>query len=403
MLPLKIALRYLLSRKSHAAVNIISAISMAGVAVATAAIVIVLSVFNGFGDLSAAHFRVVDPDLLITPTAGKVFAKADSLAARLEQLPQVAVAMPSLTERALIVDDQRQVGITFHGVTDRYSKVVDIDSAVIAGEFATEMRDGRPALLASVGVAYNLDLRPGISSVGLYLPRRVGRFNPANPSAAFFSEQFGVSGVVRIDHIDYDGATVIIPLSSARLLLDYYDGEASAIQVRAAGAVGEAKTAVAEALGPDFNVATREEQHPEAFRMIAVEKWVTFAMLIFILIIATFNIISTLSLLVIEKRDNMHTLRCLGAPLAFVRRIFMIQGALITLAGGVVGIILGVGLSLAQQYGGFITLNGDPSQMTITAYPVRVAPGDILAVLAIIAIIAALTAQITRLFTRKID
>ena len=403
MLPLKIALRYLLSRKSHAAVNIISAISMAGVAVATAAIVIVLSVFNGFGDLSASHFRVVDPDLLITPAEGKVFQHADSLAERLEQLPQVATAMPSLSERALIVDDQRQYGVTFHGVTERYPAVVDIDSAIFAGEFATEMRDGRPALTASIGVAYNLDLRPGISSVAIYLPRRVGRFNPANPSAAFFSEQFGVSGVVRIDHVDYDGATVIIPLSSARLLLDYYHGEASAIQVRAAGSVSEAKAAVAKALGSDFSVATRDGQHPEAFRMIAVEKWVTFAMLIFILIIATFNIISTLSLLVIEKRDNMHTLRCLGAPLTFVRRIFMIQGALITLAGGVAGIILGVGLSLAQQYGGFITLNGDPSQMTITTYPVRVAPADILAVLAIIALISLLTAQITRLFTRNLN
>ena len=403
MLPLKVALRYLLSRKSHAAVNIISAISMAGVAVATAAIVIVLSVFNGFGDLSASRFRVVDPDLLITPTSGKVFPKADSLAESLERLPQVAVAMPSLSERALIVDDQRQIGITFHGVTDRYPAVVDVDSAIFAGEFATEMRDGRPALLASIGVAYNLDLRPGISSVAIYLPRRVGRFNPANPSAAFFSDQFGVSGVLRIDHVDYDGATVIIPLSSARLLLDYYNGEASAIQVRAAGSVAEAKATVADALGSDFSVATRDEQHPEAFRMIAVEKWVTFAMLIFILIIATFNIISTLSLLVIEKRDNMRTLRCLGAPLAFVRRIFMLQGALITLAGGLVGIIIGIGLSLAQQYGGFITLNGDSSQMTISTYPVRVAASDIFAIFAIIVIIAALAALITRLFTRKIN
>lgn len=403
MLPLKIALRYLFSKKSHSAVNIISAISMAGVAVATAAIVIVMSVFNGFGDLSASHFSVVDPDLLITPKQGTIITNADSLAAKIQALPQVNLAMPSITERALIVDDSRQIGVTFHGVAHLYPQIVDLDSAIFAGKFCTEPINGLPTLTASIGIASRLDLRPGISNVALYIPRRTARFNPANPSAAFFCETFCVTAVMRIDHIDYDAATAIIPLEAARNLLDYHNGEASAIEVSAKSSIDKARNAIADLLGNQFNIADRNHQHPDAMRMIAVEKWITFALLIFILIIASFNIISTISLLVIEKRDNMQTLRCMGAPTAMLRQIFMLQGGLITIIGGSIGIILGVALSLAQQYGGFITLNGDPSQMTITTYPVRVAPADIAVIFILIIGIASIAALITRVFTRKFD
>lgn len=406
MLSLKVAARYLLSRKSHAAVNVISAISVAGVAVATAAIVVVLSVFNGFTDLAASHLSAADPDLMITPTAGKTIAGADSLALTVKGIDGVSEAMPSLTERGLLVDGDRQTAVVFKGVTPAYSRIADTDAMIVQGAFESDTTGygDAPAQLA-VGISSRLGLRPGLSRPELYVPRRTGRINPANPAGAFRSLPLAVTGIVQLDQIEYDADHMLIPLADARMILDYYDGEATAIEVAVAdGAdIGDVRRALQRALGDGYTVADRAGQHADAFRMIAVEKWVTFVMLVFILIIAAFNIISTLSLMVIEKRDNMSTLRFMGATREQVRRVFMLQGALITGAGGLAGCVLGVGLALAQQYGRFIKLNGDPTQLTIDVYPVRVEAADIVAVMLVIALVAALTSLITRIFTRNIQ
>ncbi|MDO4319245.1 MAG: FtsX-like permease family protein [Bacteroidales bacterium] len=405
MLSLRIAARYLLSRKSHAAVNVISVISVAGVAVATAAIVVVLSVFNGFADLAASHLSLVDPDLMVTPAAGKTIAQADSLAASIEGIDGVTAAMPSLTERGLLVDDSRQVAVVFKGVTPRYSRIIDTGAIMAAGAFESDTTGygEAPAQLA-VGVSSRLGLRPGLSRPELYVPRRTGRINPANPAGAFRSQTLAVTGIVQIDQMEYDADHMLVPLADARAMLDYYDGEATAIEVAVADKAdaGRVKHALQHTLGDGFVVADRVEQHAESYRMIAIEKWVTFVMLAFILVIAAFNIISTLSLMVIEKRDNMATLRFMGATRGMVRRVFMLQGAMITAAGGLAGCVLGLGLALAQQYGRFIRLGGDPSQMTIDVYPVRVEATDILAVMLIIAVVAAITSLVTRIFTRHI-
>ncbi len=405
MLSLKIALRYLLSKKSHSAVNVISAISVAGVAIATAAIVVVLSVFNGFTDLAASQFSRIDPDLKVSPTTGKVVEQADSLARSIESLDIIAAAAPTLTERGLLVSNGEQLGVVFIGVDDNYDHVVDIDSVITDGQFLTKS-PAMPALCtASIGVAARMGLYPGCMGVELYVPRRVGRINPANPAGAFDMLKMAISGVFQIDQMEIDADRIIVPLDSARRILDYQNAEASAIELRIANGIDADAAALQlrQHLGNEFKVETRDQQQAESFRMIAIEKWVTFVMLIFILIIATFNIISTLSLLVIEKRDNMDTLRCLGATRALVRRIFMIQGAAITAIGGFAGCLLGLVLSLAQQWGGFIKLAGDPAKMTITVYPVRVEVLDLLAVAAIIVLVALVTAQITRLFTSKIQ
>lgn len=404
MLALKVALRYLVSKKSHAAVNVISAISVAGVAVATAAIVVVLSVFNGFTDLAASHFSVIDPDLMVTPARGKTIADGDSLAVAIAGMEGVAAATPTLTERGLLVSGDSQLGVVFKGVAPGYTSVVDIAPAVVAsGEIPSEAVDV-PAASVAVGVANRLMLRPGTSAAELYVPKRVGRINPANPAGAFFSSPLVVARVFQVDQMEIDADHIIVPLSVARDLLAY-ETEATAVEIRTApgadiDAVGRR---VADALGTGFIVSDRRMQHAEAFRMISVEKWVTFAMLIFILIIAAFNIVSTLSLMVIEKRDNMATLRFLGATRPAVRAVFAWMGAIITLAGGIIGCLLGVALSLAQQWGGFIRLSGDPSRLSVAVYPVRVAFPDILAVLALVAVMAVLTSLVTRLFTRKIE
>lgn len=407
MLPLKIALRYLLSKKSHGAVNVISAISIAGVAVVTAATLVVLSVFNGFSDLAAANFSRIDSDLRISPATGKVMPAADSLATAVAAIDGVEAVCPMLTERGLLEVGDKHVGVVMNGVGDNYSSVVDLDTLMIDGMFLTRLPyahygDSIEPMQMAIGVYAHTDLHPGESTT-LYAPRRLGRINPANPATAFRSQLLAPTGIYQTDQLEYDNDNIVLPIEAVRRLLDYYDSEATALVVRCTpGAdINAVRSDIIAAIGPDFAVDDRARQHADSFRMIAVEKWVTFVMLIFILVIATFNIISTLSLMVIEKRDNMATLRFLGASRSLVRRIFMIDGALITVIGGVIGCIIGLALALAQQWGEFIQLGGDHSKMTITAYPVRVDAADVVIVLALVAAVAVLTALITRIFTRN--
>lgn len=405
-LPLAIASRYLLARKSHSAVNVISAISVAGVAVAVAAMVVVLSVFNGFSDLARAHLSVLDPDVIVAPARGNSIAAADSLASVIAHRDDVEAASAVLQQRGLLVGGDRQAAVIFKGVPEGYSSVVNIDTATVAssaftGQFAP---DGSGITDVAVGVANYLELIPGTSGLTLYVPRRLGRINPANPAAAFMSQQLTAGRVFQVDQMEIDADHIYVPLDAAREALQFYDGEASAIEVRARGVSPEHLARdLQTSLGDDFTVTPRSALHSASLMLVSVEKWVTFAMLGFILLVASFNIISTLSLMVIEKRGNMATLIFLGASRRMARSVFMWMGALITMAGGVCGIVLGVALSLAQQLGGFIRLSGDPSQLTVDVYPVRVAVGDVGAVLLIILAVAMLAALVTRLFTRKFD
>lgn len=403
MLAFRIALRYLFSKKSHNAVNVISAISLAGVAVASMAIMIVLSVFNGFTELSASHLSKVDPDLKVVAAKGKTIADGDSAAAVISRLAGVAAAMPSVEERGLIVAGNSQMPVIFKGVGDNYRDIVSVDSIIIDGIY-TEALDTTGAMQIAVGVANRTGLRPSPLAVAdVYVPRRQGRINPANPMAAFRGTRLTVTGVTQIDQADIDNDRIIIPLKRARQLLDY-DREATAVEVRLApgASVAEVSAAITAALGDGVRVLTRSAQQGSAMKMISIEKWVTFLMLCFILIIASFNIISTLSLLVIEKRDDMKTLRALGAQRSQIRSIFRYEGLLITLAGGAVGIILGLLLSLAQQHFGLIKLNGDPSTLTITTYPVAVSGLDVVAIFGAIVVIAVATSSLTTIFTRKL-
>ena len=217
---------------------------------------------------------------------------------------------------------------------------------------------------------------------------------------AFMADSLLVSGVYRIDDSEADGQTVIVPLRLARDILEYTD-EATAIAVRGVAGIKDSELckAVGFLMGPDYEVMDRMQQEQQSFNMISVEKWITFLMLALILVIASFNVVSTLSMLIIEKRDNMATLRALGAGPSLARRIFMWEGWLISATGGLAGIVLGVGLSLAQQIGGFIKLGGDPVKMSVTEYPVRVDLLDILIVAALVAAIGFIVGWVTSRFT----
>lgn len=401
MLTLRIALRYLFSKKSHQAVNIISYISMGGVAIASASMIIVLSVFNGFADFTAQQLSVVTPDLLVKATEGKVVTDADHVAEALSRIEGVSKAESVIEEKALAVLGDRQAAITLVGrEPDASGYVGAIEPYIIDGDAYIGDQYGVTLGLLSVGTANSL--RPSAYSnqwIKIYEPKREGRFNPARVHSMFRADSLLPTGVFRIDNPDYDADRLIVPLRTARQLLNYED-EATNIEVTLAPGsdVETVRKAVEKVLGEKFSVKTRHEQNEQAFRMINIEKWITLLMLAFILVIASFNILSTLSMLIVEKRDNMSILSALGALPSMAGKIFSKLSFLISAFGGAIGIVLGIGLSLAQQFGGFIKLNAhDMSAMAIQSYPVRVNPTDVLIVAGVILLVGLVTAAVVRL------
>lgn len=409
MLALKIALRYLVAPKSHRVVNVISLISMAGVAVATMAIVVVLSVFNGFSDLAASHLALCDPDIKIVALQGKTFGSADSLVTALEAMPQVHAASPVIEERGLLSTAHAQLPVRFKGVDPaKACTISDIDGMLIDGVYSPD--NGLPDSVAgaqmAVGIAMSTGLRPApVAAAELIVPRRRGRINPANPAAAYKILPLSMTGVIQVDQPEYDTDFMLIPLDEARRLLDYDSRTATAIEIKTAGGVDAVAFAreLDSLLPAGLKAMGRMEQQADTFKMISIEKWVTFLMLVFILLIASFNIVSTLSLMVIEKRADMRTFRALGAPRTTVANVFIALGWLITAVGGLAGCVLGIVLSLMQQHLGLIKLGGDPSGLAIDVYPVRLEWTDVAMVLAAVLATGLLIAQISRFFTRKID
>ncbi len=386
-----IALRYLFSPKRHNAVNVISMISVAGVAVATAAMVVVLSVFNGFADLAARQLSRIDPPLAVSSVRGKVIENADSIIDVITGTLPATNAIPVINEQALAVSAGNQMPVRILGVPDSFVNLSSLDSITIDGEAIIEDEPWRRAV-SSVGVAMGLNVRPGeYKFIELYAPRRRGKISTANPATAFRSDSIIMAGVYQVEQENYDTDMLIIPLQSARRILDY-TREATSVYIYPSQPVDEAATALKKALGSDYRVATRIEQQSSSFKMISVEKWITFLILVFILVISSFNIISTMAMLIIEKESNMAIFRAMGATPRMINTIFVTESWLITLAGGIAGIIIGIGLSLAQQFGGFIKLNtSNPSALSIDTYPVVLDPFDLLTVGAVIIVTGALT------------
>lgn len=410
MLSLRIAFRYLVSRKSHGTVNTISAISVAAVAVAAAAMIIVLSVFNGFSSLAAGKLSRLDPDYMLVPVKGKTIAAADSLCALLRSIPGVASAEPEITEQAFATTPQgRRMGLIVKGMTPSGLAASGLGGVIIDGDGSLAVTDSLlPPSIISVGTAVSLNLRPSVDlcDFTLYEPRRLARVNPANPMGAFRSIPLQATGVYQIEQEEYDKDMVIIPYAVASRLLDYPSSVASsvAVQLRSGASASSVASALEKvAAERSLRVLDRFRQQQAAFRMIAVEKWITFLMLGFILLIASFNIVSTLYMMMLEKQANMRILHAMGATRAFVARIFVSQGWLIVVLGGVAGIILGSLLVLGQQHFGWIKLSAaDPSLMAVDSYPVVLSAGDILTtLLAVLAVAILITPAILLLDRRR--
>ncbi len=401
-LPLKIAWRYLVSKKGHQAVNIISIVAVCGVVVATAALICVLSVFNGFKGLIMGRLALLDPEVAITATLGKTINDADSVINAVGTLPGVERAVPVVIDQALAMYAQYQMPVRLKGVPDDYNRMNGMDSVIVDGEWKLRDQVSKYAV-AGAGPAVRLCVRPEfMGMVRLYAPQRQGRVNIANPMGAFRQDSLFVSGVFQLQQNSYDADLIYVPLDMARELFDY-ETEATQIELKLMPGANEQQVMqlISHVLGKGYQVKNRLMQQREAYRLVNIEKWMAFLLLAFILIIATFNVISTLSLLIIEKDDSIATMRALGANDRQISRIFVLQGWLITLAGAVTGIVIGLILCLCQQQFGLLRLSGDPANMIISAYPVVVEWTDILVTLALVAAVGLLTSMVTALIMRR--
>lgn len=402
-IPFTIALRYLLGKKSHGAVNAIALVSVAGVAVATAAVICVLSVFNGFQSVISGRLDTMSPDLMVTPRQGKTIANGDSLAKAISAMPGVAIATPTLTDNALGFFNGRETPVKLKGVVPaEYSRVTSIDSLMIStGITLKESEETNPAVV-SVGAAYKLQFFDPGQPLMVFAPKRIGRFNPANPAAAFVMDSLNVAGTFQSLQEEYDENSIITDIETVRNLL-LYDSESTAVEIKTtAGAdIDRTRDAIADAIGASYEVKDRLMQKQLDFRMIRIEKWMTFLLLFFILVIASFNIISTLSMLVLEKQDTMATLSAIGMDRRRIAEVFRWESILVSATGAVAGLVIGSILCLLQQRYGFITIANGSIEETPMAYPVQLEWSDLLVTLVPIAVIAAVCAAIAGAFAKS--
>ncbi|HIT15343.1 MAG TPA: FtsX-like permease family protein [Candidatus Avimuribaculum pullicola] len=399
---LKIALRYLKSKKTHNAVNIISIVAMCGVVVTTAAMVCVLSVFNGFSSLIGSKLAKLDPPIMVNAASGKAISNADSLVAAIASIDGVEMALPTISDHALAVYDGMQMPVLVKGVPDGYEHLTGINDVIIDGNYTLDSGSLHHAVL-SVGVALQLRARPGfVEGVRILAPKRIGNINLANPAGAFRADTMQIAGVYQVEQSDYDRDMIYVPIEAARFLFNY-PTEATSIEISPSQGADEARVmdAISSIIGDGYTVKDRLMQQAYAYRMVNIEKWVTFLLLGFIMVIATFNVIGTLSLLIIEKDASITTFRNMGATNKQITRIFITEGWLISLVGAVAGIAIGLILCWAQQTFGLIELQGATELLVVKQYPVEVQMTDLVVVFAAVAVVGLLTSMATSIVMRR--
>ncbi|WP_418946420.1 FtsX-like permease family protein [Phocaeicola coprocola] len=375
-----IARRYLFSKKSHNAINVISAISVCGVALATLALVCTLSVFNGFQDLVTTFFTAFDPQLKITAVRGKVFDGQDKRVLQLKKMPDVEVYSESLEDNVMVQYQGRQAMAVVKGVEDNFDQLTPIDS-ILFGRGDLLLHD-EVVDYAIPGIQLLSTLGSGIrflDPLEIYAPRRGAKVNMANPSTAFVTGNLFSSGLVfAVNQEKYDASYILTSIDFARRLFQYTT-EVSAINLKLkAGADTDAvKKHIQDLLGDDFLVQDRYEQQADTYRIMEIEKLISYLFLTFILMIACFNVIGSLSMLIIDKRDDVVTLRNLGASDRQIVRIFLFEGRMISFFGAFAGVVLGLLLCWLQQEYGLIAL-GSSGSFVVDAYPVSVHASDVL-------------------------
>ena len=387
-----IAGRYLIAKKSHNVINIISAISAIGMAIGTAALIIILSVYNGFDSLIKSMMSNVEPDLMITPATGKVFIPNDEAFDWIYDQPSVKNMCCVLEEDVFISYDGKQGLAKAKGVDWIYEEESPLKDHIRDGEFRLHRGD---IPMASIGasLAYEMGINPRfLSPVEIYFPSRTRRISMANPMSSIEFIKVWPSSTFSIN-TEVDQELMILPIEKMRELLEY-DEEVSAVELRLMEGTDRKELKrlqeeIGRLLGPAFKVKDRFQQNESLYKMMKYEKTAIYMILIFVIIIIAFNIFGSLSMLIIEKKSDIETLRSMGAQDSLIRRIFVLEGWMISLTGLAAGLVVGIGFALLQQHFGFIKM---PGHFVVQAYPIILSLTDILLTAAGVAIVGWLIA-----------
>lgn len=392
---LKIAWRYLFAKKQYNAIHIISGISAAAVGVVTAAMVCVLSVMNGFGVMVEQLFSQFDPDIRIEAVSGKSFHDQGERFDALRQLSEVAMVSQSIEETALLQFEDKQMPVRLYGVDSVFPTLTHIENIITEGHY--EVYDGAfDRAVLGQGLAWQMGIGARfISPLQLYAPKRNAKVNMLRPDQSFNDEVCFIAGTFAVQQVKYDNEVMLVDIDLTRRLLDYGNHEVSALLIKVAPhtSVKQAKKAIQSLLGEGFAVLDRYEQQADFFRILRVEKLLTTLLLVFILLIASFNIIGSLSMLIIDKQTDIQTLSHLGANKKMIQRIFLFEGWLISVLGAMVGLAIGLIVCLAQEHLGILKL-GNGTEYVVSAYPVAVQTTDVLIVAAVVLTLGFLAAWI---------
>jgi ABC-type transport system, involved in lipoprotein release, permease component len=378
--PYYIAKRYIFSKKSTNVINVISIISVIGVAVATTALVIVLSVFNGFHDLVATFFTNFDPQIEVVPTKGKTAPADDPLLTKIRHLPEVDVATESVEDQALAIYNNKQAMVTVKGVDDNFDQLTHITDILYgdghyslhAGELQYGIMGIRLATTLGTGARFGDYLR-------IYAPQREGQLDMSNPQSAFVVDSLLSPGVVfAVNQSKYDKNYIIAPIAFARNIFGQ-QGMLSSLEIRLKDGsnLDDVKKDMQDIAGSKYKVMDRFEQQADTFKIMQIEKIIAYIFLTFILVVACFNIIGSLSMLIIEKKNDVNTLRNLGATDKQISQIFLFEGRMISAIGAVIGIGVGLLMCFLQQQYGIVSLGDSSGNFVVNAYPVSVHYGDV--------------------------
>lgn len=389
--PLLIATRYLFAKKSQNIINIISMISILGVATGTIALILVLSVFNGLHNLVGTLYSNFDSDLKIIPTQGKVFYLDAKMLANINSIKGVEVTSKVLEDNALLKFGTRQMPATLVGVDSLFQQVSNIDSTIVDGVYQVKYNNQNRAVIGAI-LADQLSLRINfVSPLIIYVPDRTKKVNLTNPAESFTTAYVSTVGLFSVKQAAYDGQYLLINLEMAHELFKYPSNAVSYLAVKVnKNHADEIQLELSKLLGNKFQVQNRQEQHQTFFKMMKVEKIMAYLILSFILMIATFNVIGTLSMLIFEKKESIQTLKAIGADRKTITQIFLLEGGLITLIGIVGGVLIGSALILIQQYFGIVQFSGSGS-FIVKAYPVELILSDVLLILITVTTVSALS------------
>ena len=389
-----IASRYLFAKKSHNVINIISAISAIGMAIGTAALIIILSVYNGFDSLIRSMMSNVEPDLLITPASGKVFIPEGETYDWIYEQPTVKSMCCVLQEQVFINYDGKQGIAKAKGVDWVYEDETSLRDHITDGEFKLHKGDIALAVVGA-GLAYDMQINPRfLSPIEIYFPSRTRKISLANPASSIEGIRVWPSGLFSVN-TDVDKELIILPINKMQELLEY-ENEVSGVEIRLietadSKELKRLQKEISEKLGPEFRVKDRFQQNESLYKMMKYEKAAIFMILIFVIIIIAFNIFGSLSMLIIEKRHDIETLKSLGATERLIKKIFILEGWMISLSGMAAGLLIGITFSLLQQWLGFIKM---PGHFVVHAYPVILSWSDVALTAAGVATIGYLIALI---------